>query len=104
MKKLRFLLACTLLVSGATAWAQTDWVRGTVVKVDRAQKFITIDHDEINSNKISGGTKVKISAGAEDFNVKNPKLFKGVKAGDKIRFVAAVSGNVMVLTQLQVAP
>jgi Cu/Ag efflux protein CusF len=101
MKK--FLLACALLVAATANWAQTDWVRGSVVKIDRANKTITIDHDEITSGQSVGGAKVQVGAASEAFIVRDMSLLKGVKVGDKIRFVTTMTRNDLVLTQLQVA-
>jgi Cu/Ag efflux protein CusF len=102
MKK--FLLACALLAAGATTWAQTDWVRGSVVKIDRAHKTITIDHGEITSGQTVGAAKVQVGAASEAFIVRDMRLLKGVKVGDRIRFVTTMTRNDLVLTQLQVAP
>jgi Cu/Ag efflux protein CusF len=95
-----FLAASVLVLSlfGSGAWAQTaaEMATGEIRKVDIAASKITIKHGEIKSLDMPPMTMV--------FAVKEPAMLDKVKAGDKVRFVAAVQDGKMVVTELQPLP
>ena len=72
-----FILATFFAFS---AHAQTEWVSGEVKKVDLAQGKVTIQHGEIVNLDMPPMKMV--------FVVENPALLEGLKADDRIRFVA----------------
>ncbi len=99
----RFVVAAALLALAAASWAQTDWVRASVVKADAKRRTITLDHAAFANARKGGNTQIDVPAGTGDFKVAKAALLKDVKPGDSVRFVAVMKGETMVVTQLQVA-
>jgi Cu/Ag efflux protein CusF len=101
MKK--FIAAAALFMLAAAATAQTDWVRGTVVQSDAKRRTLTLEHAAFSNVRKGGNTQIQVPAGTGEFKVGKASLLKDVKPGDSVRFVAAMKGEAMVITQLQVA-
>lgn len=81
----------TAQVAASTA-NMTD---GEVRKIDKEAKKITIKHGEIKNLDMPGMTMV--------FQVKDAALLDGVKAGDRVKFVAEKAGGAIVVTDIQLA-
>ena len=85
------LLASAVCVS-AQAQTAAELAAGEVRKVDKAASKITIKHGEIKSLDMPPMTMV--------FTVKDPAMLDKVKAGDKVKFNAAMQEGKMVVTEL----
>jgi Cu(I)/Ag(I) efflux system protein CusF len=82
------LFAALTLSSHALAQG-APMVSGTVEKVDASAQKITIDHGPIPNLDMEAMTMV--------FRAQDPALLKGVKAGDKVQFIAdRVNGQISV--------
>ena len=68
---------------------------GEVRKIDKEAKKITLKHGDIKNLDMPGMTMV--------FQVKDAALLDKVKAGDKVRFVAANPGGKLTITQIELA-
>jgi len=66
---------------------------GEVRKIDKAKKTITLKHGPIPSIDMPPMTMV--------FDIRDPALLDKVKAGDKVRFQAAMIGGRTVVTELE---
>lgn len=75
---------------------QTALTDGEVKKVDPDTGKVTIKHGEIRHLDMPPMTMV--------FTVKDKALLSGVKAGDKVRFLAVSEGGKVLLTDIQPAP
>lgn len=76
--------------------AQTPLADGEVKKVDPQAGKITLKHGEIRQLDMPPMTMV--------FSVKDKALLAGLKAGDKVRFMAVSEGGKVLLTDIQPAP
>lgn len=78
--------------------AATDdrYTAGEIRKVDSAQGKLTLRHEAIKNLGMPGMTMV--------FKVKAPSLLRGLKAGDRVRFVVEKQGSALVITELKKAP
>ncbi len=75
------------------AVAMTD---GEVKKIDTKAHTITLKHGEIKNLSMPPMTMA--------FKVKTPKLLAQVKVGDKVRFKAEMSNDVLMLVAIETAP
>ncbi|HXD42167.1 MAG TPA: copper-binding protein [Ramlibacter sp.] len=75
--------------------AKADMTEGEVRKVDKAKKTITLKHGAIKNLDMPPMTMV--------FEAADPSLLGKVKAGDKVRFVAANPGGKLTVTEIQPA-
>ena len=91
MKK--FLFAAALAVA-TSAFANTDWVAGEVVKVDAARKIVTLKHERIPS--------IDMDAMTMPFKVKDAAPLKTLKVGDKVHFHVVVEDGEIFLHHLEV--
>lgn len=71
----------------------TSWTDGEVRKVDLDNGKLTIKHGEIRNLGMPGMTMV--------FTAKDRRLLAGLKAGDKVRFVAAGEGGKLIVTEIR---
>lgn len=78
-------------MAGAPA---ADVVEGEVRKVDRVAGQVTLKHGDIKNLDMPGMTMV--------FKAKDPAMLATVKVGDKVRFKAAMAGQVLTVTEMQV--
>lgn len=96
MNKLLQTLSFTALVGIAgTAFAAADQSEGEVRKVDKAAGKVTLKHGEIKNLGMGAMTMV--------FTAKDPRILDKVKAGDKVKFVAASEGGKLIVTEIQPA-
>lgn len=116
-KRIHSLLITAVLSTGMAmpwvAWAQTSnghdhnhgatpvavqapLTDGEVKKVDLDAGKVTIKHGEIRNLDMPPMTMV--------FTVKDKALLSGVKAGDKVRFMAVSEAGKILLTDIQPAP
>jgi len=81
MKKIVTGLFIASLALATSAWAggNEHEASGTVKKVDKAKRTLTISHGPIRSMNMSGMTM--------DFQVADPAMLSEVKPGDNIKFV-----------------
>jgi Cu(I)/Ag(I) efflux system protein CusF len=93
---MKTLLLALAMLAGAPAWAQTEWVRATVVRSEPARKLVTLDHEAIKS--------LPMEAMTMPFKVKDAALLAKVKAGDKVRFRVAMQDGEPVVTAIEAAP
>ncbi len=82
--------------AAAPAAAGAPLVEGEVRKVDKAKGRITLQHGPL--------AHLGMGAMTMAFKVADPKLLEGVKAGDKVRFVAVQREGALTVTALQPAP
>jgi Cu/Ag efflux protein CusF len=82
--------AATPSAAPSAAPALTD---GELRKVDLENRKLTLKHGEIKNLGMPGMT----------FQVKDAALLQGVKAGDKVRFVAERVNGELTVTQIQPA-
>ena len=91
MPKFHQLLLTTLLFGVGLAASAAEQTEAEVRKVDLSAGKITLKHGEIKNLEMPPMTMV--------FQVPNPGLLGGIKAGDKVRFTAdKVNGAYTVLT------
>jgi Cu(I)/Ag(I) efflux system protein CusF len=84
-------LFAALATSLALAQAALPLTEGEVRKVDKEAGKITLKHGEIKNLDMPGMTMV--------FQVKDPAMLEGVKAGDKVSFtVDRINGAYTVLS------
>jgi Cu(I)/Ag(I) efflux system protein CusF len=79
--------------AAAPADAQATFNDGTVKKVDKAAGKITISHGPLADLQMPAMTMV--------FRAAEPAMLDQVKAGDKIRFVAAKVEGVFTVTKIE---
>ena len=103
MRKLAALLAAALIAAPAVAQQSgghdshhpAALADGEVRKVDAEAKKITIKHGAIQNLDMPPMTMV--------FQVKDAALFRGVKAGDKVKFSAEKVGGAYTVTSIEKA-
>jgi Cu(I)/Ag(I) efflux system periplasmic protein CusF len=78
----------------AVAKPSGEWVQGEVRNVDKRAGKITLKHGDIKNLDMPGMTMV--------FKATDPAMLATVKIGDKVRFKAAMAGQVVVVTELAV--
>jgi len=87
------LLMTVLLAITLPALAQ-QLADGEIRKVDRKAKTVTIKHGPIQAVDMPAMTMV--------FQVKDPAMLKGVKAGDKVKFQAELAaGGKLTVTSIE---
>lgn len=91
LKKLALSVLAT--VFAASALAQTEWVSGEVKKVDLSQGKVTIQHGEIVNLDMPPMRMV--------FTAEDPSMLEGLKADDRIRFVADKKNGRYVVVKLE---
>jgi Cu/Ag efflux protein CusF len=69
------------LAFASPLWAQIEWVRARVVKVEPEKARITLKHESIPS--------IQMEAMTMPFKVMRPELLAGLKAGQMVRFTVA---------------
>jgi Cu/Ag efflux protein CusF len=106
MKKMMIslLLLCSVLAAQAaenpqqklqvkTPSAKQDLTNGVLRKVNKVQSTLIIQHEEIKSLGMPAMTML--------FNVKDPSILSGLKAGDHIQFKAIESKGTLIVTWIQ---
>lgn len=99
MKLLRALaIALSFLFTFATSSAalaadQAPWAEGTIKKIDQTAKTAVIAHGPIDS--------VGMGPMTMQFPVKDTGGLAKLKAGDKVRFQAIMSGGDIVVTRIE---
>jgi Cu/Ag efflux protein CusF len=89
------LLALSLSLVPAGAFAEDAFVKGEVRKVDEAAGKITLKHGPIKNLDMQDETMTMV------FRVKDPAMLKQVKAGDKVQFEADRVDGQITVTKLQ---
>lgn len=80
----------------ATAAEASAMSEGDIVKVDPAAKKLTIRHGELKNLSMPPMTML--------FRVGEPAMLEQVKAGDKVRFVAAMVNGALTVVAIEKAP
>ena len=106
MKKMMIslLLLCSVLAAQAaenpqqklqvkTPSAKQDLTNGVLRKVNKVQSTLIIQHEEIKSLGMPAMTML--------FNVKDPSILSGLKAGDHVQFKAIDSKGALIVTWIQ---
>ncbi|WP_051392073.1 copper-binding protein [Rhodoferax saidenbachensis] len=83
----------TALVCAGTAWADVEWVRGRVVKVEPDKARITLQHARIKS--------IRMEAMTMPFKVIQPERLQGLKVGQKVRFTVAMQDDHLMVDALE---
>jgi len=73
--------------------ASLTMTRGEVRKIDKANRKITLAHEDIRNLDMPGMTMV--------FTVTDPGLLDRVKPGDRVRFHAEKSNGTLVVTSIE---
>jgi Cu/Ag efflux protein CusF len=81
------------LLCAASGWAAPEWVRGEITKLAPEKAQLTLKHEPIKSMGMDAMTM--------PYKVKNPALLTGFKAGDRVRFVASMQGDQMLIESLE---
>lgn len=96
------LLACLVIPSvplasaaPSAAISATAWSEGTVRKLDVAGGNVTLAHGPL--------ANLDMPAMTMRFAAEPPTLLKGVKVGDRVRFVAADRGGKLTVTAIEAA-
>lgn len=95
MNKLLHTLSLSALVAFAGAAYSADYSEGEVRKIDKAAGKVTLKHGDLKNLGMGPMTMV--------FTAKDPKILDKVKAGDKVKFVAASEGGKLIVTEIQPA-
>lgn len=96
MKTLRSALAfCVAMGLSSAVWA-AEMTNAEVRKVDKEAGRVTLKHEEIKNLDMPPMTMV--------FAVSDKAALDKLKAGDKIRFVAAKVDGKYTVTQVQIVP
>jgi Cu/Ag efflux protein CusF len=74
-----------VLAFASPLWAQTEWVRAQVVKVEPEKARITLKHEYIPS--------IQMEAMTMPFKVMRPEHLAGLKAGQKVRFTVTMKDD-----------
>lgn len=88
--------AVVAVAAAGTARAQAPTVAGEVVKIDEKTGRITLKHGEIKHLDMPAMTMA--------FKARSPDLLQGLKAGDRVRFVAEKVDGQFTVTQILKAP
>jgi len=75
--------------------ASVPLTEGTVKKIDKARKQLTLAHGPLEN--------LGMGAMTMSFAVKDPNLMAGLKVGDKVRFFADYVGNEITITRIEAA-
>jgi Cu(I)/Ag(I) efflux system protein CusF len=95
-----FAVCVVLLLRAATlpslAQQDSDFVAGTVTKMDEAAGKITIKHGPLKKLDMEDGMTMVFRAG-------DPAMFRAVKPGDKVRFVPDRINGQFTVTKIEKA-
>jgi Cu/Ag efflux protein CusF len=84
--------AVALVFAAGAAWADGDYVKAEVVKIDKSAGKITLKHGPIKKLDMDSMTMV--------FRVADPAMLDKVKAGDKIEFEADRVNGAITVTKI----
>lgn len=85
---LAFAMACSL-----PAWAEPEWVRAEVRRLDVEKSRIVLKHERINSIDMDGMTM--------QFDVNKSISLAGFRAGDRVRFQVVVRSGELEVSALE---
>jgi Cu/Ag efflux protein CusF len=88
----RWIVSMALLCA-ASVWAAPEWVRGEITKLAPERAQLTVKHEAIKSMGMDAMTM--------PYKVKDAALLKGFKVGDRVRFVASMQGDQMLVEALE---
>jgi Cu/Ag efflux protein CusF len=91
------LLALSLALIPAAAFAENAMVKGEVKKIDETAGKITLKHGPIKSLDMDEDGMTMV------FRVQDPAMLKQVKTGDKVQFEADRVNGQITVTKLQKA-
>jgi Cu/Ag efflux protein CusF len=88
----RWIVSMALLCA-ASVWAAPEWMRGEITKLAPERAQLTLKHEAIKSMGMDAMTM--------PYKVKDAALLKGFKVGDRVRFVASMQGDQMLVEVLE---
>ncbi len=95
MKYLKlWLIALACAVAVGAAWAEPDWKRGSIVKVEPEKSRVVLKHQQIKS--------IGMEAMTMPFKVVEGVNLAPFKAGDKVRFTVAERNDHLVIDAMKV--
>jgi Cu/Ag efflux protein CusF len=92
---IRTVIGLAALTLAAQTWAGTEWVRGTVVKLDAERNRVTLKHERIRS--------IQMAAMTMPFKVADGVQLAPLKVGDTVRFSVAMQNDDLLVTRIEVA-
>lgn len=90
MKTAWIALALTLALP---AWADAEWVRAKVVKIEAEKSRVTLQHERIKS--------LPMEAMTMPFKVESPALLSPIKVGQHVRFTFVEKDGHLVINALE---
>jgi len=93
--KMQLFAAIFSMFTALGALAASELIDGEIRKVDKDSKKLTIKHGEIKMLDMPPMTMV--------FQVKDASMLDRVKAGDKVRFRAQITGGAFIVTEIEPA-
>ncbi len=90
MKTLLFLLALSFTLP---AWADVEWVRAKVVKIDAEKSRVTLQHERIKS--------LPMEAMTMPFKVESAALLGPIKVGQQVRFTFVDKDGHLMINAIQ---
>jgi Cu(I)/Ag(I) efflux system periplasmic protein CusF len=90
------LLSFGLLVGASAVFAQTPWTNGDVIKIDQAAGKITIKHGPLKQFGMDEPLTMV-------YRADDPTLFKNIKVGDKVKFMADRLNGQFTITKIEKA-
>lgn len=90
MKKAWMALALTMALP---AWADAEWVRAKVVKIEAEKSRVTLHHERIKS--------LPMEAMTMPFKVESPALLAPIKVGQQVRFTFVQKDGHLVINALE---
>ena len=81
------------LAFASPLWAQTEWVRAQVVKVEPEKARITLKHDYIKN--------IQMEAMTMPFKVMRPEHLAGLKVGQQVRFTIIMKDDHLMVDTLE---
>ncbi|MES2280750.1 MAG: copper-binding protein [Pseudomonadota bacterium] len=79
--------------TASKATAQSERVRGEVIRIDAARSRITLRHARIKS--------INMEAMTMPFKVREANMLDALKPGDKVNFSVAIQDDELVITELR---
>ena len=96
MKTVWIALALTLtltLTLSQPAWANAEWVRAKVVKIEAEKSRVTLQHERIKS--------LPMEAMTMPFKVESAALLGRIKVGQRVRFTFVEKDGHLVINALE---
>jgi Cu/Ag efflux protein CusF len=89
-------LLLAALASASAFAGDSEWVAGTIVKLEPARGLVTLAHGPIRS--------LDMAAMTMPFKVAEPAQLAARRVGDRVRFVVSRGDEGLVVTRIEPAP